>query len=78
VLGLQGIVDEGSMHFIASGDVDGFAKSFTEPLFRCPSIYHDGWPIVASKGHDNARHVLVTARNGNAGVVVLGTGDRLD
>jgi hypothetical protein len=58
--------------FIARADVDWFPQRLAISRLDGAAVDHDGRPVVARKGHDDAGHVLVTAWDGDAGVVVLG------
>ena len=70
----QSFVDVRTVSFEARRDVDRLVESAAIAGPRRSSVYEDRWSIVASKGHDDTRQVLVAARNSNAGVVALGTG----
>ena len=74
----EGVVDVGSRGFVAGGDVDGFSEELAVANCNGAAVDHEGWAVVASDGHDASGHVFVTARDGDASVVVLGTGNCLD
>lgn len=75
---LEGVVDVGSRGFVAGRDVDGFAEELAVADCDGAAVDHEGGAVVAGHGHDASGHVLIAAGDGDAGVVVLGTGDGLD
>ena len=74
----EGVVDVGSRGFVAGGDVDGFSEELAVADCNGTAVDHERWAVVTGHGHDASGHVLVTAGDGDASVVVLGTGDGLD
>lgn len=72
------LVDVRAVLLVAGRDVDGAAQRLRVAGHDGAAVDHDRGPVVAGEGHDDAGHVLVTARQGDAGVVVLRAGDRLD
>jgi hypothetical protein len=69
---LQCLVYIRSVRFIACADIDRFPQRLAVSWFDASTVHHDRWAIVPSKCHDDTRHILVAARNRDAGVVMLG------
>ena len=51
-------------------DIQG--RVFPVSRLNGTAIDHQRWPVDASHGDQHTRHILVTARNGNIGVIPLG------
>lgn len=61
----------------ASADGDIFAQQGRVAFADSAAVYHDKGAIVTCGSHDDARHILITARYTNVGVMVLGTSQGL-
>ena len=66
------------MSFIASRDVDAFSEEFAVADGNGAAIDHERRSIMAGHRHDTARHILVAARDSNAGIMMLSASDGLD
>jgi hypothetical protein len=71
-------VGESARSFVACADVDRLLEELGVTLADGTAVDHDKGAVVTSGGHDSAGHVLVTARNRDVGVMVLGASYRLD
>ena len=79
VVGLdERVVGVGAVGFVAGGDVDGLAEEIAVSDCDRAAVYHQGGPVMSRHRHDTAGHVLVTAWEGYACVVVLGAGYGFD
>lgn len=72
------VVGVGAEGFVAGRDVDWFAQELGVALVDATAVDHETGAIVPAHAHDGARHVLVAAGDGDAGVVSLSTSDCLD
>lgn len=66
------------MTLVARGDVDGLFQCLGVAWHNGSAIDHNGWAIVASKRHDDTRHILVASWDGNTCIVVLRACDGLN
>lgn len=66
------------MNFLASVDVDCSAESFAESASQGATVDDDGRTIMSCDAHYAAGHILVTAGNGDACVVMLSASHGLD
>lgn len=65
---LQTVVYICSVRFEGSSNVDRLLQKWREARVDRSTIHHQRRTVMSSKAHDHARHILVAAGNGNAGV----------
>lgn len=70
-LGLEAAVGVGAARFVAGADVDVALQQGGVAFADGAAVDHDEGSVVPGCGHDYAWHVLVTAGDGDVGVVVL-------
>lgn len=75
---MEAAICKGALGLVTGADVDGLLEKVRVTLADGAAVDHDEGPVVAGGGHDGSGHVLVTAGNGDVGIVVLSAGDGLD
>jgi hypothetical protein len=75
---VESAISESARSFVACADVDGLLEELRVTLADGTAVDHDKGAVVTSGGHYSAGHVLVTARNRDVGIMVLGASYRLD